>query len=67
MSEFGRRARRLLCLARAPALRENHLPSRFAQLKRDVKFALRERFGRRDNTAFQVAWLYEYDIGRELQ
>jgi hypothetical protein len=33
---------------------------------RDLKFALPERFGR-DNTAFQVAWLYEYDIGRELQ
>ena len=44
----------------------DHLPSRFAQIKRDLKFALRERFGR-DNTAFQVAWLYEYDIGQELQ
>ena len=46
--------------------KENHLPSRFAQIKRDLKFALRERFGR-DNTAFQVGWLYDYDIGHELQ
>jgi salicylate hydroxylase len=44
--------------------RENHLASRWARLKRDVKFALRERFGG-DKTAFQVAWLYDYDVGRE--
>jgi hypothetical protein len=31
--------------------RENHLASPWAWLKRDVKFALRERFGR-DKTAF---------------
>jgi salicylate hydroxylase len=60
------RAKAAVLGSRARA-RENHLPSRFAQFKRDVKFALRERFGRRDNTAFQVAWLYEYDVGRELQ
>jgi 2-polyprenyl-6-methoxyphenol hydroxylase-like FAD-dependent oxidoreductase len=46
--------------------KENHLASPWAQLKRDVKFTLRERFGGRDNTAFQTAWLYEYDVGREL-
>jgi len=46
--------------------RENHLASPWAQLKRDVKFALRERFGR-DKTVFQTAWLYGYDVGRELQ
>jgi salicylate hydroxylase len=51
--------------ARARA-KENHLASPWAQLKRDVKFALRERFGGQDNTAFQVGWLYEYDVGREL-
>jgi 2-polyprenyl-6-methoxyphenol hydroxylase-like FAD-dependent oxidoreductase len=48
--------------------RENHLASRFARLKRDVKFALRERFGggrNGDNTAYQVAWLYNYDVGQE--
>jgi salicylate hydroxylase len=44
--------------------RENHLASPLARLKRDVKFALRERFGR-DNTAFQTGWLYEYDVERE--
>jgi hypothetical protein len=46
--------------------RENHLASRWAQLKRDVTFALRERFGGSDNTAFQTGWLYDYDVGREL-
>jgi salicylate hydroxylase len=44
--------------------RENHLASPWAQLKRDVKFALRERFGR-DKTVFQAAWLYGYDVARE--
>ena len=59
------RAKAAVLGSRARA-KENHLPSRLAQIKRDLKFALRERFGR-DNTAFQVAWLYQYDIGRELQ
>ena len=45
--------------------RENHLAGPWARLKRDVTFALRQRFGG-DNTAFQVAWLYDYDVGREL-
>jgi len=45
--------------------KENHLASRFAQLKRDMTFALRERFGI-DKTAFQAAWLYDYDVGREM-
>jgi len=39
--------------------RENHLASPWARLKRDVKFALRERFGR-DNTVFSdsvTLWL----------
>src|SRR5271170_3688076 len=47
--------------------KENHLASPWARLKRDVKFALRERFGARDNTAFQAGWLYEYDVGREMR
>src|SRR5271168_3748699 len=38
--------------------KENHLASPWARLKRDVKFALRERFGT-DTTAFQAAWLYD--------
>jgi len=45
--------------------RENHLASRWARLKRDVKFALRGRFGG-DRTVFRTAWLYGYDVGREL-
>jgi salicylate hydroxylase len=46
--------------------KENHLASPWARLKRDAKFALRERFGGRDNTAFQTGWLYEYDVGKEM-
>jgi salicylate hydroxylase len=58
------RARAAVLGSRARA-RENHLVSPWARLKRDVKFALRERFGR-DRTAFQSAWLYDYDVSREL-
>jgi len=47
--------------------KENHLASPWARLKRDVKFALRERFGSGDTTAFKVGWLYEYDVGREMR
>ena len=46
--------------------RENHLTSRFGQLKRDVMLALRDRFGI-DRTAFKVAWLYGYDVGSEME
>jgi salicylate hydroxylase len=59
------RARAAVLGSRARA-RENHLVSRWAQLKRDAKFAFRRRFSR-DKTAFQSAWLYSYDVGRELQ
>ena len=59
------RARAAVLGSRARA-RENHLVSRWARLKRDVKFALRERLGR-DKTAFQTAWLYSYDVGCELR
>jgi len=45
--------------------RENHLTSRWAQLKRDVKLALRDRFGM-DKTVFQVDQMYSYDVGQEL-
>ncbi len=62
------RARAAVLGSRARA-RENHLASPWARLKRDVKFALRQRFGagggKRDNTAFQVGWLYSYDVGKE--
>ncbi len=46
--------------------RENHLTSRWAQLKRDVTLALRDRFGV-DRTVFDVAQLYGYDVGREME
>src|SRR5262245_1515299 len=58
------RARAAVLGARERA-RENHLASRWARLKRDVKFALRGRFGG-DRTVFRTAWLYGYDVGREL-
>ena len=49
--------------------RENHLASPWKRFTRDMKFVLRERFGgsgkKQDNTAFQVGWLYEYDVGKE--
>ena len=61
------RAKAAVLGSRARA-KENHLASPWAQFKRDVKFKLRETFGgggaKRDNTAFQVGWLYEYDVGR---
>jgi salicylate hydroxylase len=56
---------RLAVLGSRQRARENHLASPLARLKRDVTFALRERFGG-DNTAFQAAWLYDYDVGREV-
>jgi len=52
---FGSRAR----------AKENHHASPWARLKRDVKFAWRERFGK-DDSAFQIGWLYDYDVGREV-
>ncbi len=62
------RAKAAVLGSRARA-KENHLASPWARLKRDVKFKLRETFGggtKRDNTAFQVGWLYEYDVGKEM-
>jgi salicylate hydroxylase len=59
------RTKAALLGARARA-KENHLASPWARLKRDVKFALRERFGGEDNTAFKVGWLYDYDVAREV-
>jgi salicylate hydroxylase len=42
----------------------NHLPSPWHRLKRDIKFAIRDRFGL-DKTAFQADWLYAYDVAAE--
>jgi salicylate hydroxylase len=60
------RAKAAVLGSRARA-KENHLASPWAQLKRDVRLALRNRFGGRDTTAFRTAWLYDYDVGKELQ
>ncbi len=57
------RAKAAVLGSRARA-RENHLASPLARLKRDVKLALRDRFGI-DKTAFQVGDLYGYDVGQE--
>jgi salicylate hydroxylase len=45
--------------------RDNHLTSRWARLKRDLRYALRKRLGG-DQTVFQAGRLYDYDAGREL-
>ena len=59
------RAKAAVLGSRARA-RENHLASPLARLKRDVKLALRDRFGI-DKTAFQVGDLYGYDVGQETE
>jgi salicylate hydroxylase len=45
--------------------RDNHLTSRWARLKRDLRYALRKRLGG-DQTVFQAGRLYDYDAAREL-
>ncbi len=57
------RTRRTVLGSRMRA-RENHLASPLARLVRDAKFALRDKFGA-DRTAFQAAWLYEYDVAHD--
>jgi salicylate hydroxylase len=42
----------------------NHLPSRWARLKRDVEY-LSRRVLYADGTAHRVAWLYGYDVAAE--
>jgi len=42
----------------------NHLPSRWARLKRDVEYLTR-RVLYPDGTAHRVAWLYGYDVAAE--
>jgi salicylate hydroxylase len=44
--------------------KHNHLASPWARLKRDVRTAIRNRFGA-DKTLFQAAWLYDYDVAAE--
>ncbi len=57
------RTRRTVLGSRMRA-RENHLASPLARLMRDAKFVLRDKFGA-DRTAFQAAWLYEYDVAQD--
>ena len=42
----------------------NHLPSRWARLKRDIEYLAR-RVLYPDGTAHRVAWLYGYDVAAE--
>ena len=62
MSGCARRGRNAAVLGSRARAKENHLASPWARLKRDVNFALRERFGATHR--FQVAWLYDYDVGQ---
>ena len=69
MSGAAHRARKAAVLGARARAKENHLASPWARLKRDAKFALRERFGAGrsgDTTAFQVGWLYGYDVADEV-
>jgi salicylate hydroxylase len=43
---------------------ENHLASPWARFKRDLRFAIRNRFAD-DKTIFRAAWLYDYDVAEE--
>ena len=54
------RATRAQLGSRARA-RENHLASPWARMRRDLRVALRSRFGA-DQTPLQAAWLYDYDV-----
>jgi salicylate hydroxylase len=42
--------------------KQNHLASPLARLRRDLRLAIRTRFGA-DKTPLQAAWLYDYDVG----
>lgn len=59
------RAKAAVLGSRARA-KENHLASPWQRFKRDIKLMLRDRFGV-DRTAFKVAWLYGYDVGKEME
>lgn len=57
------RTRRTVLASRARA-KENHLASAWDRFKRDVRIAIRNRFGK-DKTVFQGEWLYRYDVASE--
>jgi len=58
---------RVAVLGSRERAREIHLASPWARLKRDVKFERCVSASVRDKTVFQTAWLYGYDVGRELR
>jgi hypothetical protein len=57
------RTRRAVLGARARG-EEMHLTSPWAQLKRNVKMALKHRLGR-DKTGIQLGSFYDYDVAAE--
>ena len=57
------RTRRAVLGARARG-EEMHLTSPWAQLKRNVKMALKHRLGG-DKTGIQLGWFYNYDVAAE--
>ena len=59
------RARGAVLGSRARA-RVNHLTSPWRRLTRDIGMGLAQRFGK-DRTAMQSSWLFDYDIGQEMQ
>ncbi|HEY0935471.1 MAG TPA: FAD-dependent monooxygenase [Trebonia sp.] len=54
------RASQVVLTARARGV-SNHLPSRWAAVRRDAAIALRRRLNRRDTDGRGAAWLAEYD------
>jgi len=54
------RASQVVLTARARGV-SNHLPSRWAALRRDAAIAVRRRLNRRDTDGRGAAWLTEYD------
>jgi salicylate hydroxylase len=54
------RASQVVLAARARGV-SNHLPSRWAALRRDAAIAVRRRINRRDTDGRGAAWLTEYD------
>lgn len=60
--EALRRPRGSQCqLASRERAKEYHLPSTGARIWRDMKLALRNRFGT-DRTPLRAAWVYDYDV-----
>ena len=54
------RASQVVLTARARGV-SNHLPSRWAAMRRDAAIAVRRRLNRRDTDGRGAAWLADYD------